>query len=238
MYVNLTDEEAHIVDAIAFMRENRTYFEDFITRSTYHSNAIEGSTLSYAETYAILWNDNSLQVTATARELYEAINHKYALDIALEDVRAPLSEHLIKDVARAINKNINEISGYRTVSVLIRGAEHLPPKPNQVNQLMMQLVYERNHDDDVDPCLREARFHIRFERIHPFEDGNGRTGRILVNRGLLEAGLAPVVIPFERRAVYFSMLADGDAEGLADMFRALSHDEEERIAVFAEAAQK
>ena len=238
VYVNLTDKEAHIVDVIAFMRGNRAYFEDFITRSTYHSNAIEGSTLSYAETYAILWNDNSLRVTATARELYEAINHKYALDIALNDVSAPLSERLVKDVACAINKNINEIGGYRTVSVLIRGAEHIPPKPNQINQLMMQLVYERNHDDDADPYLREARFHIRFERIHPFEDGNGRTGRILANRGLLGAGLAPVVVPFERRAEYLSTLADGDAEKLADLFRELSRKEEERIAAFAEAAQE
>lgn len=226
------------MDAVAFMRGNRAYFEDFITRSTYHSNAIEGSTLSYAETYAILWNDNSLQVTATARELYEAINHKYALSLALEDMQAPLSERLVKEIARAINKNINEIGGYRTVSVLIRGAEHIPPKPNQVNQLMMQLVYEYNHDDDVDPYLREARFHIRFERIHPFEDGNGRAGRILVNRGLLQAGLAPVVVPFERRAEYLAMLAGGDPDGLAEMFRSLSHDEEERIALFAEAAQK
>ena len=177
------------MDAVAFMRGNRAYFEDFITRSTYHSNAIEGSTLSYAETYAILWNDNSLQVTATARELYEAINHKYALSLALEEMQVPLSERLVKRIAQAINKNINEIGGYRTISVLIRGAEHLPPKPNQVNQLMMQLVHEYNHADDVDPYLREARFHIRFERIHPFEDGNGRTGRILVNRGLLQAGL-------------------------------------------------
>ena len=107
------------MDAVAFMRGNRAYFEDFITRSTYHSNAIEGSTLSYAETYAILWNDNSLQVTATARELYEAINHKDALSLALEDMQAPLSERLVKEIARAINKNINEIGGYRTVSVLI-----------------------------------------------------------------------------------------------------------------------
>ncbi|MFQ9678387.1 MAG: Fic family protein, partial [Eggerthella lenta] len=134
-----------------------------------------------------------------------------------------MSERLVKEIARAINKNINEIGGYRTVSVLIRGAEHIPPKPNQVNQLMMQLVYEYNHDDDVDPYLREARFHIRFERIHPFEDGNGRTGRILVNRGLLQAGLAPVVVPFERRAEYLAMLAGGDPDGLAEMFRSLSH---------------
>ncbi|MCB7037505.1 Fic family protein [Eggerthella sinensis] len=225
------------MDVAAFMHDNREYFEDFITRSTYHSNAIEGSTLSYAETYAILWNDNSLRVTATARELYEAINHKYALDVALGNLEDPLSERLIKDVAQAINKNINEIGGYRTVSVLIRGAEHIPPRPNQINQLMMQLVYERNHDDAVDPFDREARFHIRFERIHPFEDGNGRTGRILVNRGLVKEGLAPVVVPFELRAAYLELLAQGDAEGLAAMFRDLSAKEEERIARFSEAAR-
>lgn len=225
------------MDVAAFMHDNREYFEDFITRSTYHSNAIEGSTLSYAETYAILWNDNSLRVTATARELYEAINHKYALDVALGNLEDPLSERLIKDVAQAINKNINEIGGYRTVSVLIRGAEHIPPRPNQINQLMMQLVYERNHDDAVDPFDREARFHIRFERIHPFEDGNGRTGRILVNRGLVKEGLAPVVVPFELRAAYLELLAQGDAEGLAAMFRDLSAKEEERIVRFAEAAR-
>ena len=73
---------AKTMDVIKFMREHRTYFEDFVTRDTYHSNAIEGNTLSYAETYAILFNDNSMKVTATARELYEAINHKYALSRA------------------------------------------------------------------------------------------------------------------------------------------------------------
>lgn len=222
------------MDVVGFMRNNREYFEDFITRSTYHSNAIEGSTLSYAETYAILFNDNSLRVTATARELYEAINHKYALNKALQTLGEPLSERLIKEIAIAINKNINEIGGYRTVSVLIRGAEHIPPQPNQINQLMMQLVYEHNHDEDTDPFVREARFHIRFERIHPFEDGNGRTGRILLNRGILAAGLAPVVVPFECRAEYLALLANGDAEALAEMFRELSRAEEERIARFAE----
>mgnify|MGYP000202308543 CR=1 FL=1 len=226
------------MDALQFTRDHQAYFEDYVTRSTYHSNAIEGSTLSFAETYAILWNDNTMKVTATARELYEAINHKYALATASENMDDPLSERLVKAIARDINRNISGIDDYRHGQVIIRGAEHLPPAANQVNQLMMQLVYEYNHDDDVDPYLREARFHIRFERIHPFEDGNGRTGRILVNRGLLQAGLAPVVVPFERRAEYLAMLAGGDPDGLAEMFRSLSHDEEERIALFAEAAQK
>lgn len=225
------------MDALRFMRDHNDYFEDFVTRSTYHSNAIEGSTLSYAETYAILWNDNSLKVTATARELYEAINHKYALATATESIGEPLTERLVKAIARDVNRNINEVDGYRRVPVMIRGAEHLPPAPNQVNQLMMQLVWEHNHDEGDEPFLREARFHIRFERIHPFEDGNGRTGRILINRGLMGSGLAPVVIPIEERAEYMDCLGQGNAERLAAMLQRLSAAEAVRMERFAEMDQ-
>ncbi|WP_451917298.1 Fic family protein [Adlercreutzia rubneri] len=222
------------MDALQFTRDHQAYFEDYVTRSTYHSNAIEGSTLSFAETYAILWNDNTMKVTATARELYEAINHKYALATASENMDDPLSERLVKAIARDINRNISGIDDYRHGQVIIRGAEHLPPAANQVNQLMMQLVYEYNHDEGGDPFLREARFHVRFERIHPFEDGNGRTGRILVNRGLMRAGLAPVVIPVKERAAYMDLLARSDYDGLAAMLRRLSEAETERMERFAE----
>lgn len=223
------------MDVIRFMREHRPYFEDFVTRSTYHSNAIEGNTLSYAETYAILFNDNSLKVTATARELYEAINHKYALSKALENPSEELSERLIKDVAVVINRNINEISGYRTVPVFIAGAQHIPPAPDQVGQQMMQLVYEHNHCASDDIFLTEAQFHLRFERIHPFEDGNGRTGRILLNRALMREGIAPVVIPVEQRARYMELLAQHDDMGLAAFFKELSLAEKERLQLFAQA---
>lgn len=102
-------------------------------------------------------------------------------------------ESLIKAIAEQINKSINDISGYRRVQVMIRGAEHIPPAPQQVVSLMMELVYAYNLDirGGSDPFEREAEFHIRFERIHPFEDGNGRTGRILLNRGLLLSDVAP-----------------------------------------------
>ena len=222
------------MDVIKFIREHRAYFEDFVTRSTYHSNAIEGNTLSYAETYAILFNDNSMKVTATAREFYEAINHKYALSRALENPEEELSERIIMDIARAINKNINETSGYRRVPVLIAAAEHIPPAPDQINQQMMQLVYEHNSDHETDPFLREACFHLRFERIHPFEDGNGRTGRILLNRALMREQIAPVVIPIERRATYMEMLAQCDDIALAGLFKELSEAEEDRIRTFAQ----
>lgn len=69
-----------------FILNNNEYLEDLITRSTYHSNGIEGSTLTYAETYAILYNDNSFVINGKEpRELYEAINHKEALNMVFEN---------------------------------------------------------------------------------------------------------------------------------------------------------
>ena len=97
------------------INSNFSYFQDFISRSTYHSNAIEGNTLSYAETYAILWNDNSFKVSAEPREWYEATNHKYALSYVIESAAAKedLTEAFIQKVGIMINKNIKEIDGYR-----------------------------------------------------------------------------------------------------------------------------
>ena len=219
---------------IEFLKSNRAYFEDFITRSTYHSNAIEGSMLSFPETYAILWNDSSMSIKATARELYDAINHKYALSLALGDGSVELRESLIKAIAEQINKNINDISGYRRVRVIIRGAEHIPPAPQQVVSLMMELVYAYNLDirGGRDPFEREAEFHIRFERIHPFEGGNGRTGRILLNWGLLLSDVAPAVISIDDRAHYLDLIGHQDVVGLAGLLRRLSEAEAERIEAF------
>ena len=69
-----------------------------------------------------------------------------------------------------------------------RWAEHLPPAPNQANQLMMRLERKRGHGGDDEPFPREARSHIRFERIHLFEGSNGRTGYILISRSLMGSG--------------------------------------------------
>ncbi len=73
---------------LEFILENKEYLEDLITRSTYHSNAIEGNTLTYAETYAILYNDNSFKIQGKEpREIYEAINHKKALELVFENIQ-------------------------------------------------------------------------------------------------------------------------------------------------------
>lgn len=187
------------MNAHDYMRIDRDYFEDFVSRSTYNSNAIEGNTLTLAETYAIQWCDDSMVIKATAGELYEAINYKYALSAAMEDE-----------------------------------AEHVPPAPGQVRSQMMQLVWAYNQDvaDQIDPFVREATFHIRFERIHPFEDGNGRTGRILLDRGLLLSGEAPAVISREIRADYLQTISEVDVDSLAAILRDSSARETERMEAF------
>lgn len=221
------------MDVKKLIFDNQDYFEDFISRSTYHTNAIEGNTLSYAETYAILFNDNDFKVSATPREIYEAINHKYAINYILSHLDEELSERLIKEAAVLINKNISEIAGYRTVSVRIKGAQHVPPVPNQVPQQMMYFVYNYNHTEYEDIFQKLAETHIQYERIHPFEDGNGRTGRLILNFELIRNNMPPIVIPKDDRTKYFGMLAAQNSQELAGFFKELCQEEQKRIEALA-----
>lgn len=124
---------------LKFILNSEDYLRDFITRSTYHSNAIEGNTLTFAETYAILYNDNSFKIQGKEpREIYEAINHKKALELIFESLKEnkQLDERLIKSINEIINKDIKDTKGYRKVQVFIRGSEHIPPEPEKIPNLM------------------------------------------------------------------------------------------------------
>ncbi len=214
------------------IRRNDKYFEDFITRSVYHSNAIEGNTLSYYETYQIIFNcssDDTLQ-NVKPRELYEAINLKYAMDYIFRHLYEDMTIECIQHIGKIINKNINDIDGFRTTSVFIAGAEHMPPEAADVPRLMNELLYTSFKSDDFIYDL--ADFHIRYERIHPFTDDNGRSGRVLINKLALQNGYAPFVIPKDKRTPYMNLLADCDIMGLKSMIAQLMNDEVYRMQQF------
>lgn len=129
-----------LADAI---RRNNPYFEDMITRSVYHSNAIEGNTLSYYETYQIIFNcssDETLQ-NVKPRDLYKAINLKYAMDYIFKHLDEEINASFIIKLGKIINKNINEIRGFRTSPAFIRGAEHIPPAAEYIPQVLQELLY-------------------------------------------------------------------------------------------------
>ena len=166
------------MNILEFILTNQNYLEDFVTRSTYHSNAIEGNTLSYAETYAILYNDNSFQIQGKKpREIYEAINHKAALELVFENIKnsSEFDERLIKQINETINKSILNTEGYRKVQVFIQGSEHIPPAPEKIPNLMNYFVYNYNSATE-DIYLKAAKYHIEFETIHPFEDRKWKNG--------------------------------------------------------------
>lgn len=219
---------------LIFILNNKEYLQDLITRSTYHSNAIEGSTLTYAETYAILYNDNSFKIDLKEpRELYEAINHKKALELVFECIsnNADFNDRLLKNINEIINKDIKNTEGYRKVQVMIKGSEHIPPEPEKVPNLMNYFIYNYNNDNE-ELFTKIARYHIEFEKIHPFEDGNGRTGRLLINYELIKNNYAPAIISKEERAKYYELLRDSNVNELAKWLKELSKEETQRMKRF------
>ena len=227
-------ERGNYMNILEFILNNQEYLEDLITRSTYHSNAIEGSTLTYAETYAILYNDNSFKIEGKEpREIYEAINHKRALELVFKNLQNEdeFDERFIKRINETINRDIKDTEGYRTVQVFIRGSEHIPPAPEKIPNLMNYFIYNYNQDEE-DIFVKIAKYHIEFEKIHPFEDGNGRTGRLLLNYELLKNDIYPVVITKEDRVKYFEFLKNNDSLGLAEWLKELSNIEKKRMEKF------
>lgn len=219
---------------LEFILKNKEYLEDLITRSTYHSNAIEGNTLTYSETYAILYNDNSFKIQGKEpREIYEAINHKSALELIFKNLQENLrfDERFIKKINETINRNIKDTEGFRTIQVFIQGSEHIPPAPEKIPNLMNYFVYNYNNSQE-DIFQKVAKYHIEFEKIHPFEDGNGRTGRLLINYELLKNNISPIVITKENRVKYFELLKNSDEIALAQWIKELSEKEEERMMRF------
>lgn len=224
-----------------FLLKDKNYFEDFITRSVNSSNKIEGSKLSYIETAAILWNDNSFILNSIRpRDFYEAVNLKAAYEVMLEAARneAILSKKLIIRLNEMINKDILDLKGFRKVQVYIKGAEFIPPSPFEVEERMQSIIDEINREDQMPILKKVAKFHILFEHVHPFIDANGRTGRLLINFELLKHDCIPIIIPNEKRDEYFKYISDYDLEGLTNMLAELQGKEQDRFYDFVDMSKE
>lgn len=178
--------------------------EEFLVEYTYNSNAIEGNTLTLRETDMVLRG-----ITIDKKPLkdhLEAIGHKDAFNYMVDLVREKkeLSESIIKQLHTLVLADKPEDRGiYRRVAVRIMGAKHSTANPLSIPDKIYNLIEEFNADKEINIITKLALFHIKFEAIHPFIDGNGRTGRLLVNFELMKNGYPPIDIKYSDRKAYY-----------------------------------
>ena len=178
--------------------------EEFIVEYTYNSNAIEGNTLTLRETDLVL---RGLTIDKKPlKDHMEAVGHKEAFEFVSELVKnnVPISESVIKQIHYLVLADKKEDRGvYRRVPVRIMGAQHEPVQPYLIAPKMEELLHTFAESTEH-IVTKLARFHIEFEGIHPFIDGNGRTGRLLINLELMKAGYPPIDIKFTDRISYYN----------------------------------
>lgn len=207
----------------------------------YHSNNLEGNSLTFGETKALIM----FGITAQGKPLkdhFEITGHNEAINWVIDIVNGdhPLTENFIRELHTLLLKEPYEVDaitpdGQPTKRKIAVGQYKTAPNhvltktgevfrfatPEETPALMHDLVNwyrEKNKAADVNPILLAAEFHYRFIRIHPFDDGNGRAARILMNFILMQFGYPPVIIKTEDKANYFSTLQQADSGILLPFF--------------------
>lgn len=179
--------------------------EEFMIEFTYNSNAIEGNTLTLQETAMVLEGITIDQ--KPLKDHLDAVGHKDAF-LYVQDIvssKKPLTEFVIKNIHALVLMNRPEDKGvYRRVPVRIMGAYTEPVQPYMIEPKISELLTENEkRKSTMNIFERIARFHLEFESIHPFIDGNGRTGRLLMNFELMQYGYPPINVKFTDRKRYY-----------------------------------
>lgn len=199
----------------------------------YHSNHLEGNSLTYGETKALIL----FGVTAQGKPLKDTLEikgHNEAINWVLEMIQGdrPLTENFIRELHSLLLQDSYKESKNAKGDIVPRkiSAGKYKTTPNHVQTVTGEIFYfatpeetpakmtelldwykEKALEKEVNPILLAAEFHYKFIRIHPFDDGNGRTARILMNFILMKFGFPPVIIKTEDKANYFAALQFADA---------------------------
>ena len=197
--------------------------EEFLIDFTYNSNAIEGNTLTLKETVLVLEGMTIDQ--KPLKDHLEAVGHRdaflYVQDIATKDI--PLDESVIKNIHALVLMDRPKDKGvYRRIPVRIMGAYTEPVQPYLIEPKIRELLAENKlRRETMNSIERIARFHLEFEGIHPFIDGNGRTGRLLLNLDLIRNGYPPINVKFSDRKRYYDAFdayyRDGNADEMINL---------------------
>ena len=205
--------------------EKKNWEEHFTVEFTHHSTAIEGNTISLIATGIIL-ADGLVPEQTSLKELDEIRGHARAWEYVKNNVKLgiPLTENVIKDIHERVIPAPGVGGLYRTIPVYIRGAQHVPPNPVRIREYMKDFAYHIAHREFDDPIQKAAWIHAEFTKIHPFQDGNGRTARLMMNYWLMANKIPPTCVKKESSQKYFAALEDYSMKGYLEPFVSLLED--------------
>lgn len=182
----------------------------FIANYVFETNALEGNSLTLKNVAEIVF-EKRIAKGKDLREIYDAQN-SYNLFLYLQKINTRISHEFIIKIHSMLIDKIDDRTGYRTVPVIILGRpDSLLPGPSKVHQemdLLLKWYYE--NEKKMYPLELAFKFHAKFEKIHPFCDGNGRVGRFLLNYILMQKGYFPVIIRRINREAYLRALEAAD----------------------------
>jgi len=216
------------------------YVEDILVRLAHNSAAIEGNTLSLADTITLLIDRVTPAAGISLREVYEVENHRGAIARVLEAISKdePLTPQLVRKLHFELMDHLAFDRGeFKTSSNTVVGASWEPAPPSRVPSLMMhwadQTQWQTANLDGEALLEAIAASHIAFERIHPFSDGNGRTGRALIAFQTISRFGFPAIISVADKSEYIRLLDSQDVPGLALLLATSLASEADRRKSFA-----
>ena len=177
-----------------------------VAESVYNSNAIENSTLTLKETEKILL-DLEVSRDVSVREVFEAKNLARVMAFVREKVSdTELSKELILLLHEMLLTGINDhIAGrFRGSHEFVRVGSHVAPAPEHVERMLEDILSKYASDHEVYDPDKIAHFHLGFETVHPFNDGNGRIGRVIMNYQLKRLGYPPIIIRDKEKQLYYN----------------------------------
>lgn len=205
---------------------------------TYHSNAIEGNRLTLRETQLVIREGITIG-GKSLRDHLEAQNHPKAISYIENLKNRDLGESDILEIHKIIFSGILENAGnYRNSQVYIEGSDYMPPPAFEVPALMKELLeWLKKNPDELRPIEVAAVFHYKFVSIHPFDDGNGRVGRLLMNLLLLKHGYPFTVVRNYDRRRYYDTLKKADNGNLEPFVNFIARCVEESLHLYLNAIE-
>lgn len=192
-------------------------YHELQVRMTYNSNHIEGSKLSEDQT-RLIFETNTVDVGEgiPVDDIIETVNHFRAIDYVIDHAEDALTEDVIKQMHRILKQSTRDsalawftVGDYKKRANTVGGRETAKPKDVSARMQALLSAYEALETVSIDDIIR---FHCEFERIHPFQDGNGRAGRLIALKECLRYNIVPFIIEDSKKMYYYRGLSEWDTE--------------------------